>query len=224
MAAKTVADRGEVVVAGGPLAGARLELDRLPERLEGFVVAPGEREPARGRVDDAHVAGKALVRLVHEAERSLWIEGVAEPLRLEVPLPGGRTVRLARLASDGEHRRARLRRARVPARGRVAEEDDRPRRCVERHAVELERRATREHDIDLLVPEALLRVALDDVVADALSGVGVHAERLDPECSADRPPTHPAGDRDRRDVRDAECAPPLLHALDATGTPSPLPV
>ena len=192
--------------------------DRPVERGEGLVLPSRERLPAGGRVEDAGVVGEAPVRLVHQPQGRLRVEGVAKPLRLEVPLPGRRRVRLARLAADREHRGAGLRRACVPASGGVAEEHDRPGGRIERLPVELERRAAGEHDVHLLVSEALLRVALDDVVAGPLGGVRVHAERLDAERAPDRPPAKPARDRDRLHVGDPQRAPALVHARDAIGT------
>ncbi len=65
--------------------------------------------------------------------------------------------------------------------------------------------------------QPLLAVALDDVVAGALGGVRVHAERLDPEGAADRLPAELARNLDRGHLVDAETRPALAHPADATG-------
>ena len=70
-------------------------------------------------------------------------------------------------AADREDGRARLDRDRVAAHRRVADEDDGAVRRVDLGAVERERRVARDHDVGLLVPERLLGVLLDDVVAGA---------------------------------------------------------
>src|SRR4029078_8477758 len=93
-----------------------------------------------------------------------------EALRLEVPLPRGRRIRLAWLAADGEHRRARLDRAGLSTRRRVAEKHDRPGGRIERVAVQLERGAAGEHDVHLLVTERLLLMALDHPLPRPVGG------------------------------------------------------
>src|SRR5262249_39130450 len=66
-------------------------------------------------------------------------------------------------------------------------EHERPRRRVDALAVELERRAPSDHDVELLVPELLLGVLLDHAPPRA-GGVRVDAEGTDSECLPDRPP------------------------------------
>ena len=68
------------------------------------------------------------------------------------------------LAADREHGRARLLGARVALHRRVAEEDERARGRVDLLAVERERRAAGDDDVELLVAEPLLGVLLDDVL------------------------------------------------------------
>ena len=60
-----------------------------------------------------------------------------------------------------------------------------------------------DHDICLLMPERLLGVLLDDVIADRGSGVGVDPERVDAERATQRLPLH-AGDGDRLDLGDPD--------------------
>ena len=109
----------------------------------------------------------------------------------------------ARDAADREHRRPGLDRHRAPAHGRVADEDDRALRRVDLVAVERERGMADDHDVRLLVPERLLGVLLDDVVARGQRAVGVDPEGVDAERPAQRLPVH-AGDGDRLDLGDAQ--------------------
>jgi hypothetical protein len=71
-------------------------------------------------------------------------------------------------------RRSRARSCRLDRDGgaphlRVADEDDGALRRVDLLAVERERGVADDHDVGLLVPERLLGVLLDDVLADAVS-------------------------------------------------------
>ena len=68
-------------------------------------------------------------------------------------------------AADREHRRPGLDRDRVSPHRRVADEDHRAVRRVDLLAVERERGLARDDDVGLLVPERLLGVLLDDVLA-----------------------------------------------------------
>ena len=67
-------------------------------------------------------------------------------------------------------------------------------------AVERERRMARDDDVDLLMPERLLGVLLDHVIACRARAVRVDAERVDAERPAQRLPEH-AGSGDRLDLR-----------------------
>ena len=96
---------------------------------------------------------------------------------------------------------------------RVADEDDGALRRVDLLAVERERGVADDHDVRLLVPERLLGVLLDDVVADGGRGVGVDPERVDPERAAQRLPLH-AGDGDRLDLGDPDDGIRLGHAAN----------
>ena len=152
--------------SGRPLARARVELDGAAQRLERLVVAAGEREPAGGRVRRPR-RGPGSARSPRPSARSAASVSSGSRNRSASKYhsqadgvyasPG-----LPPIASTVVPGSAALR---VPSHGRVAEEDDRPGGRVERLAVELEGRPAGEHDVDLLVPEALLAVALDDVVA-----------------------------------------------------------
>ncbi len=71
-----------------------------------------------------------------------------------------------RLRADREHRRARLERDRRALHRRVGQVDDRAGGRVDLLAVEGERRVAGDHDVDLLVAEALLGVLLDHLAAD----------------------------------------------------------
>ena len=69
-------------------------------------------------------------------------------------------------AADREHGGAGLDRDGVAPHLRVADEDDGALRRVDLLAVERERGVADDHDVRLLMPERLLGVLLDDVVAD----------------------------------------------------------
>ena len=90
-------------------------------------------------------------------------------------------VRLAGRAADHEDR---------PVSGRLAphlgpDEHERPRRRVDRLAVELERRIPVEHDVHLLLARSGL-VVLADERALVAGGKGVHPERVGPDVLAHR--------------------------------------
>src|SRR6185503_11950977 len=105
-------------------------------------------------------------------------------------LPADRLVRLAGRCADGDDRRARLLGERGPLHIGL-DEDERPRRSVDRLAVELEPRAPLEHEVELLVAVARIRVRLvvlvQDAVADLPPRPGSDAERRDAEVMANGP-------------------------------------
>ena len=83
--------------------------------------------------------------------------------------------------------------------------DDRACRRIYLLAVDRERRASFDDDVDLLVTVRLLGVVLDDLAPDLGSGVGVHSEGLDPETAADRMPLEPVlADRERLELGEAD--------------------
>ena len=143
-----------------------------------------------------------LLRVAEQLERRRVVAALAVLLGLEVPLPGRRGVH-AGDAADREHGRAGLDRDGVAPNLRVADEDDRALRRVDLLAVERERGVADDHDVRLLMPERLLGVLLDDVVADRGRGVGVDPEGVDAERPAQRLPLH-AGDGDRLDLGDPD--------------------
>jgi hypothetical protein len=76
----------------------------------------------------------------------------------------------------------------------------------------------RQHDVDLLVPERLLGVLLDDLVAHVRRDVGIHPERADVERPAHGPPEQrPSNDRNRLDSVEPDAPPALCHACEITG-------
>jgi hypothetical protein len=100
---------------------------------------------------------------------------------------------------------------------RIADEQDRSGRRLERFVVQRERGAPREHDVDLLVPERLLGVLLHDLVTRIRREVGVHAERADVERPAQGPPEKRAvDDGDRLDLVDADALPGVGHDAEST--------
>ena len=155
------------------------------------------RLPARRRVEHAGVVGEPLLRRRRAARarrRGRRSRGSARP-RNTTPRPTGvctpGTPPTARTVVPGSTATAwRLHR-------RVADEDHRAVRGIELLAVERERGLARDDDVGLLVPERLLGVLLDDVVAGARR-VRVDAERVDAERPPDRLPAD-ARDRDRLD-------------------------
>ena len=103
------------------------------------------------------------------------------------------------VAADREHERVLLLGHRDALQRRVADEDDRSRRCVLGFAADREGGAAAHDDVCLLVPAGAagrLVVLLDHVTADLFGGVGVDPERANAE-----PPAHgmpdDARDRDR---------------------------
>jgi hypothetical protein len=95
---------------------------------------------------------------------------------------------------------------------RVADEDDGARRGVHSLVVELEGRPAGKDDVDLFVPERLLRVLLDDVVPDSGRDVGVDSERADIERPPNGPPEELSpDDRNRLDLVQPNALPAFRH-------------
>ena len=134
------------------------------------------------------------------------------PFGREEVLPRGGLVRSLARAADGQHRGLGGGRDRVAPDLRVADEDDRARRRVDHLVVERERRSAREDDVDLLVPERLLRVLLDDGVPGVRRDVRVDSEGADVQRPTNRAPEERAADdRNRLDLLEPDAAPPVGH-------------
>ena len=88
---------------------------------------------------------------------------------------------LARDAADRDHRRSGLLRDRVAPLADVVEVDHRPGGRIDLLAVDREDGMPGVHEVDLLVPELLLGVLLDDLVARVRGRVGVDPEGRDAE-------------------------------------------
>jgi hypothetical protein len=97
----------------------------------------------------------------------------------------------AGLAADGEDGRAVLERDGGSLRRRLADEDEAAGADVVLLAAEREARAAGDDDVHLLVPERLLAVLLDDVLAP-VARVAVDPEGADAERPSDRPQCTPA--------------------------------
>jgi hypothetical protein len=82
----------------------------------------------------------------------------------------------------------------------VVEVDERAGGRVDLLPVHGERRMPGEDEVDLLVPELLLRMVFDDLVTGVSRGVGVDTERRNAERLAHRLPDERAEDRDPLDV------------------------
>ena len=125
--------------------------------------------PRLGEDAGAVVEQRRMLGLLGEAgvdlgERTLVVPLVGLRVGGEEVLPG-RDLVLPRLAAEREHGRARLLGAGVALHLRVAEEDGRAGGHLDLLAVEDERGPAGEDDVELLVPEPLLVVLLDDVLA-----------------------------------------------------------
>jgi hypothetical protein len=74
-----------------------------------------------------------------------------------------------------------------------------------------------QHEVNLLMAELVLGVLLDDRPADLTGGVGVHAEGVDPEAAADRPPDEPVGQLDPFELVDVRVDRGLRAHLTSSG-------
>ncbi len=107
-------------------------------------------------------------------------------------LPRRRSECLARPTADGKHRRPVFLGDGPSLCRRIANEDDRAGRCVDRLAVDRERRSPLDHEVELLVAlraRADLVVLADDVRAGLGRAPGVDSETADVQMPADRGPS-----------------------------------
>ena len=171
--ARTPRTSGWRAIASPSAARAPPRRPRAAGRARARPAGRGSRGASRGRprrsarAATGSLSASATARNIHSHADGSKVGG---PPKLSTVVPG-------------------LRGHRVTMRGRVGHEDVGPRRCVEALAVERERGAAAGDEVELLVGEVgVLVVGLDDVVADALRGVGVGAEGAQTEMGAHRVP------------------------------------
>ena len=189
------------------------------------------RRPARARMQarwyrSGGWSGFCVEARVELGERAFVVAGVRLRIRGEEVLPCRHLV-LAGLAAEREHGRSRLLGAGEARDRRIAEEDGRAGGHVDLVAVEDERRAPGDDDVELLVAEPLLVVLLDDVLAGLRRRVGVDPERGDPEVLPERRPAQRPRARQRLHVGQARNLVSahrlLLSSLSTTGSISASP-
>src|SRR6188472_2757535 len=206
-----VADRDEIVVLHRVLAEALLQLDRLPRMVERDVRTTGPRVRAGEVVVRPCVIGRLGQMPLEHLDRLVPLLVRPELERLGGPLPHRRRKRFARLRADDEDRRAFLAH-RASLHRRVGDVHERSGRAVDLFAVHRERRASGQHDVELLVGlTARLLVLADDLAAVLGRRPRVDAERRDPERPPDRVPPGLARDRRGRQLLECRYAVPLAH-------------
>jgi hypothetical protein len=141
-----------------------------------------------GQVVQVHALVRELVhRLLEKPLRLLVLAAVEERKHLRAHLPGHDAKRLAGLRSDAQDRRPIGPGDRAPLGRRVTSKHQRPRRGVDRLALDGEGGAPLEHEVELLVSGRDLVVLRDDRCT-LVAGPGIYAEGRDREGATDRDP------------------------------------
>ena len=157
--------------------------------LDGLARLARETLAARDVEEHDRILGMRFGQVTSPLGRLGVVARLVEVVDRPPDLPAEGLVRLSRCAADGDDGRSGLLGERRPL-ARRRDVDERPGGRVHALAVELERRATLQDEIELLCRVLVvgLVVLVDDPVARVVARPGVDAEGRDAEVMPKRPP------------------------------------